>query len=120
MSFLLLLGLGLGQCWLCSFGIKEKSLVLESPVDVWILNGNRCFLTGMFALTDSLSHVTSSAFAQAQLSLLRSAHPLYTTRRSQGPSHQTSSTFNEEPEKAPPPLVRDPNAALMVLGLQIP
>jgi hypothetical protein len=73
----------------------------------------------MFALPNSLSHVTSAAFAQArlrlgsssaqaQLSQLRSTHPIYATWRSQDPSHQKSSTFNEEPEKAPPGLVRDP------------
>ena len=57
------------------------------------------FLTATFALPDSLSHVTSAAFAQArlgeaqageaqaQLSQLRSAHPIYATRRSQDLSH---------------------------------
>ena len=73
----------------------------------------------MFALPESLSHVTSAAFAQArlrlgsgsaqaQLSQLKSAHPIYATRRSQDPSHSKSSTFNEGPEKAPLALVKDP------------
>jgi hypothetical protein len=43
-----------------------------------------CFLTGMFDIPNSPSHVTSAAFAQARLSsaqvssgLLRPAHPTY-------------------------------------------
>jgi len=65
----------------------------------------------MFALPESLSYVTSAAFAQArlrlglgsaqaQLSQLKSAHPIYATRRSKDPPYQKLSTFNEGPEIA--------------------
>ena len=61
----------------------------------------------MFALADSLSHVISAAFTQARLKpslvslgLLRSAYPIYATRRNKDLPHQKLSTFNEGPEMA--------------------
>jgi hypothetical protein len=95
--------------------VEKKRLYKRGPNTHKLL----CFLTAIFALPESLSHVTSAAFtqarlrlgsgsAQAQLSQLKSAHLIYATRRSQDPSHQKSLTFNEGPEKAPSTLVRDP------------
>jgi hypothetical protein len=77
----------------------------------------------MFAVPDSLSHVTSAAFAQARLRLgsgsaqarlrpssVSSGLLTLFTRHGAVKTHLTrkSSTFNEGPEKAPPALVRDP------------
>jgi hypothetical protein len=65
-----------------------------------------CSPTGMFALPNLMSHVSSAAFALARLrpgsGLLRSAHPTST-------SHQKSSTFNEGPQRKPLRLVRGTN-----------
>ena len=85
----------------------------ENPKDVvcqfpqWLCISVRifCYTTEMFTLPNTMSQVSSAAFAQARLrpgsGLLRSAHPIYTLAR----IHQL---LTSGPKKAPLPLARDP------------